>query len=322
MVVGINIISHRKLDYTYIKSDNADPRKIPEGKITSLFRDINNNLWIGIYGRGLYLYNENEKSVKLFPSGNDIINNINQDSLGYLWVSTNLGLVKIDTKNKTYSYWNEVYPNIPIPEDVVSNTFESNNKEFWISTYGSGVYKVSADRKNITNYPASENGLPDNTVYSTIEANGSLWFATNRGLSKFDPETGLFSNYFHNKKDRKTLGINNIRYTFVDSSGNLWVGTYGGGVSRYLKETDNFKTFTSHEGLSSNTIISIIEGMDNSLWVITKSGVDLIPKPYTDVYNLGRDYGLNDIAFSSGVYLEKNGDLLLGVVTEFQGLAL
>jgi hypothetical protein len=45
----------------------------------------------------------------------------------------------------------------------------------------------------------TENGLPDNTVYDIIEDNtGNLWVSTNRGLSKFNPQTQDFKNYDEN----------------------------------------------------------------------------------------------------------------------------
>jgi ligand-binding sensor domain-containing protein len=51
----------------------------------------------------------------------------------------------------------------------------------------------------------------------------------------------------------------------------LWAGTFSGGVSR-LRE-GRFETFTTAEGLGSNSISSIDQGADGTLWFGTSGGL-------------------------------------------------
>lgn len=62
----------------------------------------------------------------------------------------------------------------------------------------------------------------------------------------------------------------NISVMTEDRLGNLWLGTYGGGVSRY--DGRNFTHFTTKEGLSNNSILSIIEDRNGNLWFGTNGG--------------------------------------------------
>jgi serine phosphatase RsbU (regulator of sigma subunit)/sugar lactone lactonase YvrE len=55
-----------------------------------------------------------------------------------------------------------------------------------------------------------------------------------------------------------------------DSHGNLWFGTYGGGVSKYNGES--FTHFTEKEGLSYNYVRSILEDSHGNLWFGTYGG--------------------------------------------------
>ena len=55
-----------------------------------------------------------------------------------------------------------------------------------------------------------------------------------------------------------------------DKTGNLWFGTYGGGVSKY--DGASFTHFTEKEGLSNNTVLSIIEDKTGNLWFGTDGG--------------------------------------------------
>ncbi|MCP4311279.1 MAG: hypothetical protein GY790_08460 [Bacteroidetes bacterium] len=67
-------------------------------------------------------------------------------------------------------------------------------------------------------------------------------------------------------------GINSPNVTSImeDSHGNLWFGTWGGGVSRYNGET--FSHFTEKEGLCNNVVWSILEDCQGNLWFGTEGG--------------------------------------------------
>jgi ligand-binding sensor domain-containing protein len=62
-----------------------------------------------------------------------------------------------------------------------------------------------------------------------------------------------------------------------DKSGNLWFGTYGGGVSKYDGKSlsagqAGFTHFTDKEGLSNNVVRSILEDKSGNLWFGTAGG--------------------------------------------------
>ncbi|HEX7904293.1 MAG TPA: two-component regulator propeller domain-containing protein [Chitinophagaceae bacterium] len=61
-----------------------------------------------------------------------------------------------------------------------------------------------------------------------------------------------------------------IRCLLQDQIGNLWLGTYGGGVTKY--DGKSFTHFTEKEGLSDNTIFSLLQDQSGNLWFGTRSG--------------------------------------------------
>jgi serine phosphatase RsbU (regulator of sigma subunit) len=65
-----------------------------------------------------------------------------------------------------------------------------------------------------------------------------------------------------------------VRSILEDSHGNLWFGTYGGGVSKYNGES--FTHFTEKEGLSNNIVWSILEDADGRVWISTEKGLNVI----------------------------------------------
>jgi ligand-binding sensor domain-containing protein len=68
--------------------------------------------------------------------------------------------------------------------------------------------------------------LANNTVWSIHEeANGIIWLATRGGLSRFDGEK------FINFTKKQGLPDNKLSIVTQDQSGNLLIGSWGGGVS-------------------------------------------------------------------------------------------
>ena len=67
-------------------------------------------------------------------------------------------------------------------------------------------------------------------------------------------------------------GLNNsfVISLIEDREGNLWFGSFGGGVSRY--DGNNLIHFTTKEGLTDNRINSILEDREGYLWFGTNGG--------------------------------------------------
>ena len=66
----------------------------------------------------------------------------------------------------------------------------------WLGTKGGGLNLLDKQTGTFRHYTTA-NGLPDNVVYAVLsDDQGALWLSTNCGLSKFDPKTGVFQNFF------------------------------------------------------------------------------------------------------------------------------
>jgi ligand-binding sensor domain-containing protein/serine phosphatase RsbU (regulator of sigma subunit) len=70
--------------------------------------------------------------------------------------------------------------------------------------------------------------------------------------------------HFTNYTAENGLALDGLACTFADKSGNLWFGTYGGGVSCYNGKT--FTNYSTSQGLADNVITSICEDKNGNLW--------------------------------------------------------
>jgi serine phosphatase RsbU (regulator of sigma subunit) len=60
----------------------------------------------------------------------------------------------------------------------------------------------------------------------------------------------------------------------VDNTGGMWISTYGGGILRYAK--GRFSYVTTKDGISDNTIYSIVKDDEGHIWLGVQGGIDKI----------------------------------------------
>src|ERR1700741_906994 len=78
---------------------------------------------------------------------------------------------------------------------------------------------------------------------------------------------------FHNYSVREGIAQSQVYALLQDSRGYLWMGTRGGGITRY--DGNSFKTFSVKDGLINNYVFCIKEDKKHNLWIGTNNGLSL-----------------------------------------------
>ncbi len=113
----------------------------------------------------------------------------------------------------------------------------------------------------------TDNGLPQNSVYSIIQTrDGYIWLTTFGGLVRYD---GVRFTVF----DKSNAGLPSSRFTalFEDAAGALWAGTEKNGVVRYSGGV--FTTYSAADGLPSNKVRVVGADTNGDVWVYTDGGI-------------------------------------------------
>lgn len=125
-----------------------------------------------------------------------------------------------------------------------------------------------------------EDGLSQNTVYDILQDHeGFMWFATQDGLNKYDGYD--FKIYKQNPKDDNSLSHSAVFVLFEDSKNNLWIGTIGGGLNRFIREKDCFEHYKhkkNENSLINDNVRDIDEDKRGNLWLGTYGGVSCFNK--------------------------------------------
>jgi ligand-binding sensor domain-containing protein/serine phosphatase RsbU (regulator of sigma subunit) len=98
-----------------------------------------------------------------------------------------------------------------------------------------------------------------------------------------------------------------IRCMIQDKSGNLWIGTDGGGVSKY--DGKYFTHYTIIEGLSNNRVYCILQDINNNLWFGTEGGVSKYDGKFFTNFTIKEGLSNNRV---HSILQDKSGNLWFG----------
>ncbi|RMH60645.1 MAG: hybrid sensor histidine kinase/response regulator [Calditrichaeota bacterium] len=252
-----------------VKGGRIIPSHIPLPKGTSVrsmfFR--NNEIWMGSR-TGLYIWDGHILKHYTVKDGlpANYVRDIQQSADGHIWLATNHGIVKVQTKltlhfevimkKRDIASWKV----LPLPDTTI-----------WIPGYNSALFHIKKD--TIEQYTSEQIGI-SGKLYSAIFFHDTLWisgvggvaYMANGRFSKFDKiqtkrhhtiwnmvQAGDSILYFgsnhgfyryykgrikHFGHQHGLIGEEtNINSMYIDPHGHLWIGTVRG-LSIYLPEND------------------------------------------------------------------------------------
>jgi ligand-binding sensor domain-containing protein/signal transduction histidine kinase len=273
------------------------------------YADAAGFLWIGFFGQGLDRYDPNSKKFTHFRHhrqddeglSNDSVSAILIDHLGNLWVGTMDGLDLIDQHSgKIKHFRKKTDDQTSLSSNRVRALYEDREGTLWIGTGfpwdedrqdgGLNRFERSTERFNrFVNDPSNPNSLASNKVRAIFEdRQGNFWVGTGGdGLHTLDRKTGLLQRHPYDPKRPHQLsrpamkGVDDhITFFTEDYYGNIWIGTYANGLSRYDPKTKEITHFGN--GRDADEYF-----MDNSGWC-ANSSVDGVFFISTQAANLFR----------------------------------
>lgn len=185
---------------------------------------------------------------------------ITQDHQGYIWMNTNLGLIRYNgLDGKKYDITRD--DKSLTTNDYVGSLYVDHLGEIWIGA-NSGLSKYIPDCDSLYQYPSNIDNINLRNIQSITEDNNqNIWIGTqNGGLYRYEREHDRFTRFLGISLDPITIVNNSISQLLVDQNNNLWIGTYpndaktGSGLVRYNITTGNIKQFL-HDPSDPNSLI-------------------------------------------------------------------
>lgn len=247
---GLNKLNLESNIFTHYKPTGSG-NSISNTNIHGLLAN-SNELWIGTFKHGLDVMDIRSGKVIRHYSANT--RSLNSDFI-YCMLKTKSGIIMAGTDNGLYRY-SILTDKFNLVEEVPGNHLYTTLKEdskgtIWAGTIRDGIYFFNPETKKSGNYcyqSNNKNSLSNNRVNGIFEdSRGSLWFATDDGLCKFENTTDNFKRY-----TTKNGFPGTVFYSIQeDEQKNLWISTSKGLVCFNLV-TEKIRTYTKAHGLLSD----------------------------------------------------------------------
>jgi two-component system sensor histidine kinase ChiS len=170
-------------------------------------------------------------------------------------------------------------------------------------------------------------GLSHSTVNCILQDRyGFMWFGTDDGLNKYDGYGVTV--YKHNAEDPRSLSNNRVWSLLEDSAGTLWVGTYGGGLNRFDRDTGQFTRYDANDFQNvtdepeefRNVVSAIDEHPAGVLWIATYGGglvrFDLETETFTSYAPDPADARLGGHEWITALLIDQVGMVWIGTHSE------
>ena len=247
-------------DFIYLlRPGRIDLEKSNVSWIRAFLRDSSGRIWIGSQ-RGLYLYADGIVTQVELGHGDLQVNALKEDRKHQIWLGTNQGLFRLGQDGRSLEP-----PAFGAALGLVNALLEDRNGNLWVGTNASGVFRVSAEGRDLSFFSA-EDGLNDGKVLSLLEdREGSIWVGTANGLDRFRDAT--FTPY----GTREYLPSSQTQAILGARDGSFYVYCEKGGVAHF--KNDKVSVINGSEDASVFSGHAMFESRDGTTWAATTKGL-------------------------------------------------
>jgi signal transduction histidine kinase/ligand-binding sensor domain-containing protein/DNA-binding response OmpR family regulator len=315
---GVNLLPSAGEKFKHITSGPGE-HDLSNSNILSIAGDSEDNVWIGTDGGGLNLYDRKKKSFTHFRHDSNNKNSIASDYVFSIYELDKENLVityhrggfdLYNKKTKTFIHHlpNEHNEN-SLSELSVLTACKDDDGNLWLCTPGGGLNFFNIKQEKFTHYRHNSNdpkSLAHDVVPSIhLDKHGELWIGNDAGLDRFDKKTNSF---IHHKYPG---GV--VLCIFEDHKGQLWVGTGGGGLNLFDRNTKEFTSYSEKDGLPNNIVYGILEDKNYNLWVSTNKGLACFNPATKEFRKYDTGDGLQDNQFRLNAYYKTHdGEMYFG----------
>ncbi|MEO1259512.1 MAG: ATP-binding protein [Bacteroidota bacterium] len=253
-------------------------------------------------------------------TGDYNFNNVETRIRDELWYGGQFRIAKIDTN--TMEILEEVHMNEK--KGRFWCILRDQQANWWGGTIVDGLFYKSVDQDGF-HFFDNYNGFDKPTgAIHLMEDGEHIWTASRNGLFCIHKEKGIVGRFFKDAPEGYRIPFNHILFIFKDAEGFLWVTSSGGGIMKLRLnqqlEIIESKHYTVEDGLSSNTVYTIVEDGDKRLWMSTFSGITCLDPATDNIQIFNKKDGIEELEFNRNAYAKGwDGQIFFGSLKGITG---
>lgn len=311
---GLNFVDSKGEKVQLLQSNPSNSNSISHTRIGSVANASKNRFWIGTDGGGLDLLDLNKGKIAHFENvaanpaslSNNYIINVYQQSETKVWVGTYRG--GLNLLNPITGESQHFLTGSQEDGNDVREIYESKNGHIWVGTNRGGLF-LYEDKKNSFRYIESLGKIDIRDIQE--DSNGILWLATyGSGIIAYNPITDRFENY--NKTNLPELNGDVFFAVLTLETGEILAGSRYNGLLRFNPKTKNVRYITEENGLSNNTVNSLILVDSIEVWMGTYKGLNRYNISSDDILDISSYNNIQEGEFNLDAAMNDEGYLLFG----------
>jgi len=347
---GVWELNKNGLQVLNVYKENADdPYSLRGNGVYDIYYEQGKRVWIGTISGGVSFYEQTSPLVnQIIHHANDAnslvnndVNGIIEDRDGKIWFATNNGISCWDVASDR---WRNLYYNKLEQAQVFLALCEDDQGRIWAGSYSSGIYVLDGKTgRELAHYSRDDKEFSSvsNFIFDIFkDSQGDLWIGGINGEficyqskeNKFKTYAELpISSIAELSPNQILLGCSDAIKLLNKQTGEIksflsdyvvqdifvlgdivWAATSGEGLLEYNYKAGTIKKYSTHEGLPSNFLNSIIY-TDNCLWIGTESGLCRFNPIDKTAFTFSSIFQLSGVSYNkSALFRLGNGQLAWG----------
>lgn len=280
---GVYVIDTKNNTYSHVVNDDKNNLSIPSNSIQCIYKDRDDNIWIGTAGKGLCIYNPETDKFKFLGAENgirsDMLRTVCYNSKNELWIGNTKGIEVITIKSGKQIGDEKFLVN------SINNLFqfdesfgkascikEDTKGRMWLGIIGKGLFIIE-NKNNVIKSIDFKSEVSNYITDIVFDKGSNAWVTTYYGIFKIDDNFGITT--------LLPATTPSVKYTYflsvyIDSKETIWFG-HNHGFCKLEKGSSIFKQYLHKTNVdesspSFNFITSFQEDKKGNLWIATYGG--------------------------------------------------
>lgn len=308
---GLNYAESALSRFNHIKIEPGNPKSITFDNIWGITESSNGEMWFGTDGGGVNVWSPEHGLMRKYETNDYNTSALSDDAVlcavkdfeGSIWLGTyEGGINRYDSLTQSFRHYK--FPG-HLPVNDVRCLYEDNNQILWAGMNQGGVSKYNRSKDVFESIEKIQNY----DIRAILRVQNDLYLGSfGQGLLKYNLVSDSLFQYEPNPNTPTTIFS---LLKGMDSC--IWIGSRDGGLYKFSLNNRVFENFNERNGLSNNTVHSILADAKNNLWLSTNKGISRFSPTTREFKSFTWTHGVQTEGFHPGSgYISNNGTFYFG----------